>query len=176
MNADAQVMEFFPKPETRERSFVLLEQLRRGIAERGWGFWAVEVEHELAGFTGLAEPKFEAHFTPCIEMGWRFQRRFWGRGYALEAAQLALLFGFGRLRLQEIVSFTAQPNKRSQRLMQKLGMTHSALDDFEHPLLPAGHPLRPHVLFRIRNTAPLLERLNQALAVNFPLVSPTPLA
>src|SRR2546427_6465446 len=129
MNADPEVMEFFPQPQTREQSIASLERLKRGIDERGWGLWAVEIEREFAGLTGLAKPNFEAHFTPCIEIGWRFQPRFWGRGYALEAAQVALRFAFEGLRLQEVVSFTARLNERSQRLMQRLGMTHSALDD-----------------------------------------------
>ena len=163
MNADPEVMEFFPQPQTREQSIASLERLKRGIDERGWGLWAVEIEQGVAGFTGLAKPDFEAHFTPCIEIGWRFRRRFWGRGYAREAAQVALSFAFERLRLQEVVSLTAQLNERSQRLMQRLGMTHSPRDDFEHPLLPAGHPLRRHVLYRIRNTPDLLKRLNQEL-------------
>jgi RimJ/RimL family protein N-acetyltransferase len=164
MNADPEVMEFFPNPSTMEQSLASLARLKRGIDERGWGLWAVEIEQEFAGFTGLADPNLEAHFTPCVEIGWRFHRRFWGRGYALEAAQVALRFAFETLRLQEVVSFTAQLNERSQRLMQRLGLTHSALDDFEHPMLPAGHPLRHHVLYRIQNTPALLERLNQDLA------------
>ena len=164
MNADAEVMEFFPQPLTREQSLASLERLRGGIDKRGWGLWAVEVEHEFAGFTGLAGPNFEARFTPCTEIGWRFHRKFWGRGYALEAAQVALCFAFESLRLREVVSFTARLNERSQRLMQRLGMRHSALDDFEHPMLPVGHPLRHHVLYRIQNTPALLAELNQKLA------------
>jgi RimJ/RimL family protein N-acetyltransferase len=163
MNADAEVMEFFPHPLTMEQSFALLEKLRKGIDERGWGLWAVEIGHELAGLTGLAEPSFHTHFTPCIEIGWRFQRRFWGHGYALEAAQTALRFAFTSLRLREVVSFTARLNVRSERLMQRLGMIHLPTDDFEHPLLPVGHTLRGHVLYRIQNTPALLERLNQEL-------------
>lgn len=164
MNADAEVMEFFPQPLTPEQSVVTFERLKRGIEERGWGLWAVEIGHAMAGFTGLAEPSFAAHFTPCIEIGWRFHRGFWGHGYALEAARLALRFAFERLRLREVVSFTARRNERSQRLMQRLGMTHSPLDDFEHPTLPLGHPLREHVLYRIQNTPDLLKRLNRELA------------
>jgi RimJ/RimL family protein N-acetyltransferase len=164
MNADAAVMEFFPQPLTREQSLASLERLKQRIQERGWGLWAVEVERGFAGFTGLAEPTFTARFTPCVEIGWRFRRRFWGRGYALEAARVALRFGFEGLRLREVVSFTARRNERSQRLMQRLGMTHSALDDFEHPMLPTGHPLRDHVLYRIRNTTALLASLNHELA------------
>ncbi|MBI4325209.1 MAG: GNAT family N-acetyltransferase [Chloroflexi bacterium] len=165
MNADAEVMEFFPQPLTVEQSLALLEKLKRSIAARGWGLWAVEVDGDLAGFTGLAEPSFEAHFTPCVEMGWRFRRKFWGHGFALEAAQVALRFAFASLRLREVVSFTARLNQRSQRLMQRLGMTCSPLDDFGHPMLPDGHTLRCHVLYRIQNTPALLDRLNQELAM-----------
>lgn len=163
MNADAEVMKFFPQPLTSDESLASFERLKRGIEERGWGLWAVEVDHDFAGFAGLAEPNFEAHFTPSIEIGWRFRRRFWGQGYALEAAQVALRFAFENLHLREVVAFTARLNGRSQRLMQRLGMTHSPLDDFEHPKLPVGHPLRDHVLYRIQNTPVLLKRLNQEL-------------
>ena len=134
MNADPEVMEFFPQPYSFDESLAILERLRQGIDERGWGRWAVEIDHQFAGLTGLAEPAFEARFTPCIEIGWRFHRRFWGRGYAIEAARLALRFAFENLHLPEVVSFTARINGRSQRLMQRLGMTQSALDDFEHPM------------------------------------------
>ena len=164
MNADAKVMEFFPKPLTFDESLVAFAKLKESIEQRGWGLWAVEIDRELAGLTGLAEPGFAAHFTPCIEIGWRFHRRFWGHGYALRAAQIALRFAFKSLRLQEVVSFTARLNERSERLMQRLGMTRSPVDDFEHPKLPPGHRLRDHVLYRIRNAPALLERLDRALA------------
>lgn len=150
MNADAEVMKFFPKPLSPDQSLAMFDKLKREIDERGWGLWAVEIGHEMAGFTGLAEPTFKAHFTPCIEIGWRFHRRFWGQGYALEAAQLALSFAFENLPIREVVSFTSRLNERSERLMQRLGMTHSPLDDFEHPMLPVGHRLRNHVLYRIQ--------------------------
>ncbi len=163
MNADPEVMEFFPSPLTRERSQAVLEKLQRGISERGWGLWAVEIAGDFAGFTGLAEPAFEAPFTPCVEIGWRFHRRFWGQGYALEAARLSLRFGFERLRLREIVSFTARPNERSQRVMQRLGMSHNSDEDFEHPAIPAGHPLSWHVLYRIQNTSGAVEELTRKL-------------
>jgi len=104
----------------------------------------------FAGFTGLAVPRFEAHFTPCVEVGWRLAREHWGRGYATEAARAALADGFERLGLDEIVSFTAAGNLPSRRVMEKLGMKHDSADDFDHPSLAPGHPLRRHVLYRIR--------------------------
>lgn len=164
MNADAEVMELFPQRQTREQSLNFMEKLKRGIDERGWGLWAVEIKGELAGFTGLAKPVFEAHFTPCVEIGWRFHRKFWGQGYATEAARISLRFAFEKLRLEEVVSFTSLLNKRSQRVMQRIGMTNEPRDDFEHPMVPAGHILRQHVLYRSHNSPDFRERLNRELA------------
>lgn len=89
MNADPEVMTYFIAPLTEEESSKALNILRRLIDEQGWGLWAVEVDGEFAGFTGLARPSFSAHFTPCVEIGWRFQRKFWGRSIAFAAARKA---------------------------------------------------------------------------------------
>ena len=93
---------------------------------------------------------FEARFTPCVEIGWRLAAEFWGQGLATEGARAVLQFGFDELKLAEIVALTVPANRRSRRVMEKLGMTCNAADDFEHPRLPPGHPLRPHVLYRVR--------------------------
>src|ERR1017187_7971099 len=106
MNADDRVMEFFPKKLSGEESRAFFTGAKNAIEKRGWDFWAVEIGGEFAGFTGLANPRFESHFTPCTEIGWRFRSEFWGKGYATEAARLALLYAFSTLRLQEVVSFT----------------------------------------------------------------------
>ncbi len=151
MNADARVMEYFPKPLSAEESKDSLLRLRAGIDKRGWGLWAVEVDGSFAGFTGLAEPIFTAHFTPCVEIGWRFRRDFWGRGIAYTAALAAESFAFRNLKLAELVSFTAAINARSRRLMERLGFSRSESDDFAHPSLPENCPLRPHVLYRRSN-------------------------
>jgi RimJ/RimL family protein N-acetyltransferase len=158
------VMEFFPQLLSREQSLAVLEKLKRGIAERGWGLWAVDVGDNVAGFTGLAVPSFTARFTPCVEIGWRLARKFWGQGYALEAALASLRFAFETLQLGEVVSFTARLNERSQRVMQRLGMTHSPADDFEHPMIPVGHVLRPNVFYRMSNAPEQLGRLKQQLS------------
>ena len=152
MNADPQVMEFLPKCLTRPESDALATRINDGFIEHGFGLWAVELpgEAEFAGFIGLSVPRFEAHFTPCVEVGWRLAYEFWGRGYATEGAQAALAYGFETLGLEEIVSLTTVTNERSRRVMEKLGMKRDPADDFEHPILPEGHPLRPHVLYRIR--------------------------
>ena len=149
MNADAEVMRYFPATMSRAESEAAMTRYRCAIDERGWGLWAVEVDGVFAGFTGLNIPGFTSHFTPCIEIGWRFRREFWGRGLAFKAANQAMAYGFGPLKLAEIVSFTAALNLRSQRLMEKLGFQPDG--EFEHPLLPDGHLLRRHVLYRKRS-------------------------
>jgi RimJ/RimL family protein N-acetyltransferase len=152
LNADPVVMEYFPATLSRAESDAFAARIRAELAERGFGLWAVEApgEAEFIGFTGLSVPRFEARFTPCVEIGWRIAKEFWGRAYAPEAAGKALAHAFGPLGLDEIVSFTAVANLRSRRVMEKLGMTHDPADDFDHPNLAPGSPLRRHVLYRIR--------------------------
>ena len=151
MNADPRVMEHFPGTMTRAESDAFVERMEGHFAEHGFGLWAVEVpgEAELIGFVGLAVPRFEAHFTPAVEVGWRLAAEWWGRGYATEAAREALRFGFEDAGLAEIVSFTAPANERSRAVMRRIGMTHDPADDFDHPALPTGHRLRRHVLYRL---------------------------
>ena len=153
MNADPEVMRYFPARLTKEESAASLERLRRSIYERGWGLWAVDVDGVFAGFTGLNVPSFSAHFTPCTEIGWRFRREFWSRGLAYRAACEALVFGFESLKLGEIVSFTTTTNVRSRRLMERLGFQRDKGGDFEHPSIPEGHKRRHHVLYRIQSDA-----------------------
>lgn len=155
INADPAVMEFFPQTLDRRESEAAAGRIRDHFARQGFGLWAVEVPGaaEFIGFVGLSVPRFEAHFTPCVEVGWRLARSQWGRGYATEAARAALDFGFRDLALDEIVSFTVPANRRSRAVMERIGMTHSPADDFDHPALPEGHPLRRHVLYRSRRPA-----------------------
>lgn len=151
LNADAQVMAHFPSVLSRADSDGLAARIRAHFDAHGFGFWALEVPGvtDFAGFVGLARPGFRAHFTPCVEIGWRLAREHWGRGYAAEAAWAAARFGFERLGLAEIVSFTAQGNHRSRRVMERIGMTRSPDDDFDHPSLAVEHRLARHVLYRL---------------------------
>ncbi|MEI8411298.1 MULTISPECIES: GNAT family N-acetyltransferase [unclassified Kribbella] len=151
LNADPAVMEHFPATQTREQSDALIDRNIPAIDERGWGLWAVEVREtgRFIGFTGLSVPSFEAHFMPAVEIGWRLAKEAWGNGYASEAARAALAHGFGPAGLEEIVSFTATTNLPSQRVMQRIGMTHDEAGDFDHPRLEAGHRLQRHVFYRI---------------------------
>ena len=151
LNADPRVTEHLPAPLSRAESDALIARIEAHFEQHGFGLWAVEIPGvaPCAGFAGLSIPGFQAHFTPCVEIGWRLASACWGAGYATEAARAALAFGFGELGLREIVSFTVPANVRSRRVMEKLGMSHQLEDDFDHPALPAGHPLRPHVLYRL---------------------------
>lgn len=151
MNADPRVVEFFPSPLTRAESEALIARSEAHFDKNGFGPWAVEVPGiaNCIGFIGLFTPRFVAHFTPCVEVGWRLAAEHWGRGYATEGARAAIQFGFENLKLEEIVAFTVPANIRSRRVMEKLGMTHTPADDFDHPDLPDNHPLRRHVLYRI---------------------------
>ncbi|KMN83399.1 hypothetical protein VK98_03050 [Chromobacterium sp. LK11] len=150
MGRDPEVMRYFPALLSAEESAEGMARQRGWIAERGWGFWAVEekASGDFIGFVGLAVPRAELPCMPCVEVGWRLRRASWGRGYASEAARRALAFGFDELALDEIVSFTALPNLPSQRLMRRLGMRDSGRD-FDHPALAPGHPLRRHCLYRL---------------------------
>ena len=153
--ADPEVMAHFPAVLDRAGSTALLDRLMAHQAEHGFTFWALQRREDDAfvGFTGLVRVRFEAPFVPAVEIGWRLARPYWGQGYALEAAQRSLQFAFEDVQLEEVVSFTVPANRRSWGVMQRLGMRRDPADDFEHPSLPEGHPLRPHVLYRIRREA-----------------------
>lgn len=160
INADSRVAEHLPAPLDRETSDAFAARIEHHFAERGFGLWAVEVAGgpRFIGYIGLSVPHFEAHFTPCVEIGWRLAHEHWGRGYATEGAQAALDYGFEQLGLAEIVSFTVQENVGSLRVMEKIGMRRDEEGDFEHPALPEGHRLRSHVLYRIRRAAWSVDR------------------
>jgi RimJ/RimL family protein N-acetyltransferase len=152
LNADPEVMRHFPAVMSRAESDALVDRIEAHFAEHGYGLWAVEVleTEEFIGFTGLSRVSFETPFTPAVEIGWPLARPAWGHGYATEAARAALTFGFDHADLAEIVSFTSLTNQRSQAVMQRLGMIRRAEEDFDHPRLDAGHPLRHHVLYRMK--------------------------
>jgi RimJ/RimL family protein N-acetyltransferase len=144
-------MEHFPERLSRRQSDDLVERIEAGFEANGYGLWALEARAsgEFVGFTGLAPATFDAHFTPAVEVGWRLARSAWSNGYATEAAQAALAFGFGEAGLAEIVSFTTVANTRSRAVMERIGMAHDPAEDFDHPGIPAGHPQSRHVLYRI---------------------------
>lgn len=155
MNGDPLTMRFMPGVLTRAETEALVARFEAHHAAHGFGVWALEVPGvaPFIGYTGLQRVGFEAPFAPAVEIGWRLSPTFWGRGLATEAARAALRTGFEDLNLDQIVSFTVAANKPSWSVMERIGMAREAGGDFEHPRLPAGHWLRPHVLYRLTRAA-----------------------
>lgn len=153
LNSDARVMEFFPECLTRAQSDSLVERINEHFKKHGFGLLAAELREDqtFIGFAGVAVPSFKAHFTPCVEIGWRLAADYWGRGLATEGAQAVVKYAFDELALDALVSFAVPRNIRSRRVMEKIGMTRDASDDFDHPNVPEGHSLRQHVLYRLRS-------------------------
>ncbi len=151
LNADPTVMKFMPTTLSAAESARLIERIEAGFEANGYGLWALELPRQApcVGFVGLAPVAVELSFAPAVEVGWRLARSLWGRGLATEGASAALAFGFEECGLHEVVSFTAQGNRRSRAVMARLGMHHDPGEDFDHPLLAAGDPLRRHVLYRL---------------------------
>lgn len=153
MHADPEVMAMLGPPMSRAQSDAMIERVEAHFDEHGFGFWCVEAvgtPWPCVGLVGLAVARFDAPFTPCVEIGWRIARPAWGLGYAPEAARAALAFAWETLGLDEVVSFTAEINERSRRVMDKIGLVRDPGGDFAHPRLVEGDPLRPHVLYRGR--------------------------
>jgi RimJ/RimL family protein N-acetyltransferase len=158
MNGDPRVMEFFVATMTPTETDALIARYREHWRTRGYGMCAVDRKldgggREFIGYIGLARVRYEIDFTPVVEVGWRLAPHVWGQGLATEGARAALAYGFDTLGLDEIIAFTATTNVRSRRVMDKIGMTHDPRDDFEHPNIKEGHPLRRQVLYRTRRLA-----------------------
>ncbi|MFW2146872.1 GNAT family N-acetyltransferase [Acinetobacter sp. TY1] len=149
LNADKDVMHYFPSVLTREQSDNLADKFQHLILDHGWGFWAVELKAtgQFIGFTGLNIQPEQFIFSPCVEIGWRFAKQYWHQGYATEAAKACLKFAFETLQLKEVVSFTAVHNTASEHVMQRLGM--QAMFEFNHPALTQESPLSRHILYKI---------------------------
>ncbi|NBN65591.1 GNAT family N-acetyltransferase [Pannonibacter tanglangensis] len=153
MNADPEVMRHFPAVMSPAETAAMMARMRSKLATDGFGVFPVirKADGRFVGFVGLNRPAYPVRlpFDPCVEFAWRLVRDAWGQGYATEAARAWMRFGFETLDLDEIVAFTAAGNRASRRVMERLGMARSEADDFLHPVLPADHPLAPHVLYRL---------------------------
>ena len=151
MNADPRVMAHFPRLQSREESDAFVDRIESGWRERDFGLWALERldRGEFIGFVGLAPVSFEVSFAPAVEVGWRLAAEHWRRGYASEGGRVALAYAFETLGLEDVVSFTAETNVKSIAVMERLGMVRDHEGDFQHPAVPVGHRVRPHVLYRL---------------------------
>ena len=154
LNVDPEVMRYFPATLNPEESAALLQRIIEHQRINGYSLFALHLKESdtFVGWCGLMKVPFSAHFTPAVEIGWRLNKIFWGKGLAPEAARSVLRFGFLGLGLSEIVSFTAELNQPSLRVMQKIGMQCNPEDTFDHPKLPVNHPLQRHILYRSQKT------------------------
>jgi len=150
INADPAVMKYYPRALSTKESNIMVQKFESLISERGWGFWAVEKidAGEFIGFVGLHEPTYDLPVSPCVEIGWRLAKEYWGHGYASEAAKASLGIAFDRLDLSEVYSFTSVSNKKSRAVMERIGMININ-ENFEHPMILENSPLREHVLYKI---------------------------
>lgn len=150
MNADPDVMRFYPNTLTTDQSNELASKFESLIKKNGWGFWAVELldKQQFIGFVGLNKPSYILPVSPCVEIGWRLSKKYWGNGYASEAAKAALNFAFETLKLDKVYSFTSVTNSKSLAVMERLGMGDEK-SNFHHPIIPEGHSLSEHKLYKI---------------------------
>ncbi len=154
LNADPNVMAYYPNTLNETESNSMANRIQSLIVENKWGFWAVEIikTKQFIGFVGLHKPTYQLPVTPCVEIGWRLATEHWGEGYATEAGKEVLEFAFKQLQLKQVYSFCSTDNQRSWAVMERLGM-RDMNNNFEHPMLPEGDPLREHVLYRITQEA-----------------------
>ena len=158
INGDAQAMRFFANVQDRAESDAWGRRIAENFADRGYGFWVLDLPGEgMAGVVGLQPVFFDAWFTPAVEIGWRIAPRFQRRGLAEEAARIALAHGFGPAGLPRIIAFTPPANEPSWRLMEKLGMRRAG--EFDHPRLPEGHALRRQLLYALDRADWIADRL-----------------
>lgn len=151
INQESKVLEFLPGPLTIDVVKQFIADKNQCFVDHQYTLWAVEekMTGAMMGFIGFSSPSWKAHFTPCIEIGWRLGSQYWGKGYATEGAKAVLEYGFKQFDWDQIVSFTVPDNSRSIRVMEKIGMKRDLDGDFVHPVLPLDHPLSWHVLYRL---------------------------
>ncbi|MBH0085653.1 GNAT family N-acetyltransferase [Psychrobacter sp. SCQQ22] len=150
MNADLDVMKYFPKLLSPKVSDAIANKCSQLINDKGWGFWAVSLKEtdSFIGMVGLNEAHADMSFAPAVEIAWRLHKDYWGQGYATEAARASLNFAFDTLGFDEVVAFTAVINEHSQLIMQRIGMSNTQ-ENFYHPMLDSNHRLAEHVLYKI---------------------------
>ena len=169
MNSDPEVMRYFPSLLSEDQSDLYAETMQLGLEERDFGFWAIElrsgdrIQGPFIGCAGLSVPQWNARFTPCIDIGWRLARSYWGMGYASEAAHRILDYSFHRLDIDELLCFASLKNVRSIAVMERLGMTRNTEDDFDHPMIDPDSDLSRHALYRMSRELWIGAQSNQVM-------------
>jgi len=151
MNTDPEVMEFFPSIVTPEQTAAFVKRMKNMFSERGYCYFAVDKLDEdcFIGFIGLAYQDYDAAFTPCTDIGWRLDKKYWNKGYATEGAERCLRYAFQDLKLKNIKATAPQININSINVMRKIGMKKQL--DFIHPKLKDNERLKHCVCYGISN-------------------------
>lgn len=151
ISQDKIVMEHFPSTRTLEQTEAFVAGNKQLFSDKGYCLYAIELldTSQMIGFVGLNYTDFPAQFTPAVEFGWRIGKEYWGKGYAFEAASAIRDYAFDALGLEKLVSFTVPANKRSIKLMEKLGFERDLDGDFAHPHIDKDSPFSKHVLYRM---------------------------
>lgn len=151
MNGDPMIMEYMPRALDEKASNKLADRFAEHFEKHGYGLYACERKEDGAfmGFVGLDNVSIDVPFAPAVEIAWRLDYEYWGKGYATEAARRVLDHAFGELKLKEIVAFSVHDNTRAIQIMEKLGMSRDMKGDFDYPALRKGHPLGAFVLYRL---------------------------
>lgn len=149
MSIDVDVMEYFPKLLNEDEAGQLIDRFETHMTDKAYTMWAVEKKDDATfiGFIGMLEITMPILGKGHAEIGWRLDKQFWKKGYAVEGARACLAYAFGPLNMTEIYSFTAAINKPSQTVMKRIGM--HKVEDFDHPKLDVDSPLKKHVLYKI---------------------------
>ncbi len=151
INQDSKVLKYLLGPLTREHIQEVIERMNAQQNERDYTLWAAELKSskQMIGFIGLNYTDWKSKFTPNVEIGWRLGSQYWGNGYAPEAAKACLDYGFNKINLKEIISFTVPSNAKSLKVMEKIGLKRDFKNNFAHPKLPHDHHLSQHILYRL---------------------------
>lgn len=148
MNSDLEVMKYFPKTLSFNETLEMYNSFKNSKNDFRFSPAEEKISGKFIGFVGLNIPSY---MPTSVEIGWRLQKEFWGKGLASEAAKKWLEIGFGEYGLDEIISFTAKQNIKSQEVMKRIGMKRDEKRDFFHPKIPKDHPLAFHVFYALQN-------------------------
>lgn len=149
LHVDADVMADLGGPISRQEARAKFERYREAWRVHGHGRFAVESPDGLfLGYAGvMPRPAEDQPPGAHVEVGWRFRREAWGRGFATESARAALDDARERLGLTGIIAYTGPDNRRSQAVMARPGLRRAPACDFEWIL--AGGARAPCLVWEV---------------------------
>jgi len=147
---DSRVMEFLGPLQSRRVTNAFINRQIATLATTTSCLWVVERQSDSAflGICGMQPGPRDTPLEGRIEIGWRFNYDFWGKGYAREAACASLEWGWRHLDTDSIWAITIPANTRSWGLMERLGLVRQHDLDFDHPALDRDDPHSHHIVYR----------------------------